>query len=73
MSSPYYRLLKNKIDMTQGQIDFINAITDVHLGTFLRLKEEQFNSVWSDECDSLFFGNKDWDYSYRWKLFITTS
>lgn len=40
--------------MTQVQIEFINAITDVHLGTFLRLKEEQFNNVWSDECERLF-------------------
>ena len=54
MSSPYYNLLKNKIDMTQEQIEFINAITDVHLRTFLRLKEEQFNNVWSAECERLF-------------------
>lgn len=40
--------------MTQEQNEFIDSITYVHLRTFLRLKEEQFNDIWSDNCERLF-------------------
>lgn len=40
--------------MTQEQIEFITTITDLHLSTFLKLKETKFNNVWSDDCKRLF-------------------
>ncbi|WP_188051632.1 hypothetical protein [Flavobacterium sp. GP15] len=40
--------------MTQEQIDFVTTITDLHLSTFLNLKEKQFNNKWTDECERLF-------------------
>jgi len=40
--------------MTQEQIEFITKITELHLSTFLQLKETKFNNVWSDDCKRLF-------------------
>lgn len=40
--------------MTQEQIEFITTITNLHLSTFLELKEKQFDNKWTSECERLF-------------------
>lgn len=40
--------------MTQEQIEFIENTIPFHLDVFLRVKTEQFNNVWTEDCERLF-------------------